>query len=230
MALLKGKYEDIRSKIRAGDIIAFGGKGNFSEIIKWATRATVSHVGIILQSTIVDAPALGTDHYFNQIIESTSLNGKSGVMISRLSDRVATYDGEIWWLPLGAHPRTKVDANLETFYGWCLNQDHKPYDMPQAIKSALDVLDKALGPLSPTLNQEDFTRFFCSELAAAALEKAGAIPEINASEVTPVDLCSFRIFETDYVQIGGATKEIRTYNSVDPQQWAQATGALQAAA
>ena len=91
-------YQDVRPKMKAGDIIAFSGKGNFSEIIKWATRAAVSHVGVILQSKLqIDGePQSGI---FNQIIESTSLNGFSGVIISRLSDRLDTYDGEIWWLP-----------------------------------------------------------------------------------------------------------------------------------
>ena len=86
MPLLQRKYAEIRDKVRAGDIIAFGGKGNFSEIIKWATRASVSHVCIVLQSELRGAEDLGTDGYFNQIIESTSLNGFSGVTISRLSD------------------------------------------------------------------------------------------------------------------------------------------------
>lgn len=93
-------YQDTRPEMKAGDVIAFSGKGNFSEIIKWATRAPVSHVGVILQSKLsIDGdPQSGI---FNQIIESTCLNGFSGVSMSRLSDRLDTYDGEIWWLPLG---------------------------------------------------------------------------------------------------------------------------------
>lgn len=88
-------YQDARPKMKAGDLIAFSGKGNFSEMIKWATRAPVSHVGVILQSKLMieGNPQAG---FFNQIIESTSLNGFSGVTISRLSDRLDTYGGEIW--------------------------------------------------------------------------------------------------------------------------------------
>ena len=230
MPLLQRKYAEIRDKARAGDIIAFGGKGNFSEIIKWATRASVSHVGIVLQSELRGAKDLGTDGYFNQIIESTSLNGFSGVTISRLSDRVDTYPGEIWWLPLGSAARKQVDDNLSGFYGWCLKQDHKPYDMPQAVASAMDALDRVMGPASVTLNNEDFAKFFCSELAAGSLEQVGAIPHVNASEVTPVDLCSFSIYEEDYVQIGGKARQITSYNTIDPRQWARKTGALAAIA
>ena len=42
MQLKMKDYWQIRKEVKPGDIIAFGGKGNFSELIKWATRATVS--------------------------------------------------------------------------------------------------------------------------------------------------------------------------------------------
>ena len=68
MARIKSKYKDVRKKMKPGDVIAFGGKGNFSEIIKWATRSTVSHVGVILQSKLLidKQPQAG---FFNQIID-----------------------------------------------------------------------------------------------------------------------------------------------------------------
>jgi hypothetical protein len=85
----------------------------------------------------------------NQIIESASLNGFRGVNISRLRDRVKTYNGEMWVLRLAAAAREKLRPNQEKFFSWCLNQDHKPYDVPQAIKSALDLMDKAVGAPQP---------------------------------------------------------------------------------
>lgn len=209
-------YQDARAQMKAGDIIAFSGKGNFSEIIKWATRAPVSHVGIILQSKLlIDGdPQSGM---FNQIIESTSLNGFSGVSISRLSDRIATYDGEIWWLPLSQSIWSAM--NKQKFYDFLIHQEHKEYDMPQAIRSALDTLDRTPVIGNTTHNVEDFSRFFCSELVAAGLEAAGAIAEVNASEVTPIDLCTFSIFVSDYYQLKGHRREIRGFNSVNPNGW-----------
>ncbi len=50
MALMEANYQDIRAQIKPGDIIAFSGKGNFSEIIKWATKSEVSHVGVVYES------------------------------------------------------------------------------------------------------------------------------------------------------------------------------------
>lgn len=211
-------YLDARPKMKAGDVIAFSGKGHFSEIIKWATRAPVSHVGVILQSQmLIDGDS--QSGMFNQIIESTSLNGFSGVSISRLSDRLDTYDGEIWWLPLSQNVSDNMDKIK--FYDFLIHQERKEYDMPQAVKSALDALDKIPVLGKPTHNIEDFSRFFCSELVTAGLEAAGAISRINASEVTPVDLCSFSLFESDYFQLKGNRKEIKGYNAIDPTGWGE---------
>jgi len=218
MGLKSAEYQVVRNEMKPGDIIAFSGKGQFSEIIKWATAASVSHVGIIMQSKLLieDQPQAG---FFNQIIESTSLNGFSGVSISRLSDRVATYGGEIWWLPLA----DSVRANLvfKDFYDFLLHQDHKPYDTAQAVKSALDTLDCVPIVGRATHNVEDFSRFFCSELAAAALEAGGAIGSLNASEVTPIDLCMFSIYQDDYFQLKGKKKVIKGHNTLSPDRWGE---------
>lgn len=211
-------YNDARAQMKAGDVIAFGGKGNFSELIKWATRSTVSHVGVILQSRLLIDGQL-QDGMFNQIIESTTLNGFSGVTISRLSDRLDTYEGEIWWLPIRKGIHEAMDK--KKFYDFLIHQDRKEYDTSQAILSALDAFDNlpVIGRL--THNREDFSQFFCSELVSAALEAAGAIKSINASEVTPIDLCTFALFENDYYQLKGDQKEIRGFNTIEPTGWGE---------
>ena len=71
MSLERIEYSEARPMMKPGDVIAFGGKGHFSELIKFATRADVSHVGVILQTRVVDDD---TGRFFNQIIESTSLH------------------------------------------------------------------------------------------------------------------------------------------------------------
>ncbi len=214
MAWKKATYTDVRPKMKPGDIIAFGGKGNFSEIIKMATRAPVSHVGVIMQSRILITGS-NEKRFFNQIIESTTIADKSGVQVNRLSDRLRTYNGEIWWLPLSTAAHQKL--NYTKFYNWCLRQNGKPYDMPQAIKSALDALDNIPFVGGLTHNQEDFAKFFCSELATAALEKGGVIKKINSSEVTPIDLCRFKILKKDYYQIKATKKTIRGHNTQNPE-------------
>ena len=53
MGWQRATYSQVRSEMKPGDVIAFGGKGNFSEIIKWATRSGVSHVAVIMQSKMI---------------------------------------------------------------------------------------------------------------------------------------------------------------------------------
>jgi len=211
-------YEEARHLMQPGDVIAFGGKGHFSEIIKFATFSEVSHVGTILRTQVAGDTS---DRFFNDIIESTSLNGFNGVMVSRFSDRL-TYEGEIWWLPLREELRVN-SFNQQKFFNFLFNQakQRKEYDMPQAIKSALDALDKLpFGVKGPTHNIEDFSKFFCSELVAAGLEVAGVTDDINASEVTPIDLCRWNIYEDTYYQLSGnPDKKIKRYNTLDPIEW-----------
>ena len=219
MTIEQISYSEARKRMKPGDVIAFGGKGHFSEIIKFATFSDVSHVGVILQTKISDDT---TDRFFNQIIESTSLNGFNGVNISRFSDRMDSYDGELWWLPLSKKIREK-SFDQKKFFDFLFNQAklRKKYDMPQAIKSALDALDQLpFGMHGPGYNKEDFSKFFCSELVSAGLEIAGAVGEVNTAEVTPIDLCRWKIYEPKYYQLkGDRNKKISRYNTASPSDW-----------
>lgn len=211
-------YEQVRLEMKPGDVIAFSGKGNLSEIVKLATRSGVSHVGVVLQSSLLidDDPRMG---FFHHIIESASLNGFSGVTVSRLSERIDRYDGAMWWLPLKKSMHAVMDK--EKFFDFLIHQERKAYDIPQVLKSAIDLLDDIPFLNKATYNDEDFSRFFCSELVAAGLEAAGCITHINASEVTPIDLCSFSIYENDYYQIKGIRREIQDFNTIDPTGWGE---------
>ena len=204
-------YHGLRKQIKAGDVIAFGGKGHFSEIIKMATRSPVSHVGVVLQTAALCETG---DRYFNMLIESTKLGNFSGVMINRLSDRLRAYDGEVWWLPVG------LAKSRETqFFDFLFAQDGKPYDMPSALKAGLDALD--FGGNGPTAAAEDYSRLFCSELVAGAFKACGLVSDdINPAEVTPIDLCCWPIYQGPYVRLaGGATVEIPGYGYIGRNPW-----------
>ena len=130
--------------------------------------------------------------------------------------------GEIWWLPLNDGLRQgKFDS--VRFYNFLFNQAQarKGYDVPQALKSAIDNLDELpFGLHGPGYHREDFSRFFCSELVVAGLEKAGTVGSVKASEVTPIDLCRWKIYATTYFQLKGEVdKPISRYNTLDPAAW-----------
>lgn len=219
MTLERMAYQDARSIMKPGDVIAFGGKGHFSDLIKFATRSDVSHVGVVLQTRVVEDD---TGRFFNQVIESASINDFSGVIVSRLSDRLKIYEGEIWWLPLNSRLREEKFDSVR-FYNFLFNQaqERVTYDLPQALKSAVDVFDELPFDLhGPGYNREDFSRFFCSELVAAGLEEAGTVGTVNASEVTPIDLCRWNIYAGTHYQLKGeADKPISRFNTLDPAAW-----------
>ncbi|WP_262691925.1 hypothetical protein [Kordiimonas aestuarii] len=222
MAMHELSYEDARPQMKPGDVIAFSGKGHFSDIIKMVTFSEVSHVGVILQTQIA---SFADGRYFNQIIEAATVRGFSGVNISRFSERMEEYQGAIWWLPIRKDLRADEDAH-KTFYNFLFGhaEARTEYDLPQALKSAADKFDDLPFNMNgPFYNKEDFARFFCSELVAAGLERAGIVDTVNASEVTPIDLCRWAIYEDDYYLLkpdtDGTKPDITRYNRMDPAAW-----------
>lgn len=150
----------------------------------------------------------GSKRYFNEVIESTSLGGKSGVQINRISDRLHAYKGEVWWLPLSSAIRERLE--MGAFWNFLFAQEGKEYDTVQAIKSGIDI--NVLGK-DWVYNDEDYAKFFCSELCAAALKAGGVIDTINASEVTPKDLVQFKLYADQYTQISGESCKIKGFNT-----------------
>ncbi|MBZ2161625.1 hypothetical protein [Alteromonas stellipolaris] len=212
------KYHHIREQMRPGDIIAFGGNSLFSRWTKLTTRSAVTHIAIVMQTKMRDE---ASGRYFNQVMEATVYEGKKGVMTNRLSERVHTYDGDMWWLPLGESARNMFEQNKREFFNFMFAQEGKAYDVLQLFGSAVDALDShpILGSIS--YNQEDFSSWFCSELIAEGLETAGIINSVNASEVTPVDICRFSIFEKRYVQLKGEARPIAGFNTQLADNWGQ---------
>jgi hypothetical protein len=200
-------YSDIREKIQPGDIIAFSGRGWWSRLIKWWTKSTVSHIGIV-EAVISEQKG----NWINQLIESTTLDGFAGVCINRLSARIEQYRGDIWWLPLSDASRAVL--SLDRFGDFLLRQRGKKYDKFGAIRAGVDFLDRFPLLRNLTRSEESFSRLYCSELAAAGLEAGGVLKQVNASEITPDDLCRFKIFGTEYVQLSGKKpRKIIGYNT-----------------
>lgn len=217
MAFKQAIYLDVRKQMQPGDVIAYSGKAGVSNLIKMVLRAGVSHTSVVVQSKLVDNVRDPMAGFLNQVMEATA----HGVQFARLSDHIKQYDGEIWWLPL--HPSLRAQLDLQAFYNFLLHQEHKPYDYAQAVASGVDFADDRFGGLTKT--GQDLARFFCSELVAAALVAARAVPHLNASEVTPIDVCRFKIFADDYYQIkkneGEDAKPIKGWNTLDPTGWGE---------
>lgn len=214
----KVEYKDVRDRMKAGDVIAFGGRAAFSKMVKIVTKSPVSHCATILQTREIEED---TGRYFNQIIEADTNDDYSGVGITRLSKKIKHYDGDVWWLPLNNN-NYKQKFNRKKFYNFLFHQAERKaaYDMNQVFASALDGMDKTpWGSNGPTRNREDFEQFFCSELIAAGFEEAGILPSLNSSEITPADLVRFNLYEGVYLLKGDDSISTSRFNRMDPKGW-----------
>lgn len=203
------RYRKNRVSMQPGDVIAFGGYGFLSRVIKWRTGSPVSHVGILLQTSRVQSKGATAwmPGFFNQIIESTSMDGFTGVAVSRLSHRLDTYAGDVWWLPLSSLARSRFNERI--YFDFMLEQKGKEYDTKQAVFSAIDWLGWF------TRNKEDTAKMFCSELNAAGLKKAGVIrPDVNVSEATPKDVVSWQLYQY-CMQLKGKSRVVPGVCTVD---------------
>tara|TARA_R110000796_G_scaffold121645_3_gene235940 strand:+ start:126 stop:707 length:582 start_codon:yes stop_codon:yes gene_type:complete len=185
--MLLTSYNTVRDQMKPGDLIAFGGMGWLSKIIKFFTMSHVSHVGIVMD---------WQEHGRVMVMESTTLNGVKGVQINRLSERIRHYNGHVWWMPLNRVARKRVSIRALKTFLW--TQDGKKYDTKQAIKSAI-----------PFYTRENSDRMFCSELVAGAYKKSGIATVCNPSEMTPEDVCRLSIFAKTYYQVKMPNGEVQ---------------------
>ena len=195
-------YDKIQNELNPGDVIAFVGNSKFCNLIKSVLDYPISHVGIILSTKHDEYQPLV------KIIESGLVRNFDGVSISNFNDRVIEYFGEIFVLKLNKQARKQFDN--DKFYSWLIAQEGKPYDVKQCISLGLkentyNEYSKFFNStlLNQVKNTEDYNELFCSELVAGGLKVANVLPTINPSEVSPKDLCSYKIFEQNYYQIKG---------------------------
>ncbi len=166
-------------------------------------------MGIILRCD------LQQDLIHPQIMESSPIEGFHGVAISDLEERITNHKGNMWWLPL--RPERRKNLQLDKFQKFLLAQNKKKYDPIQAINSGLSKLHNIPGLGRLTRSRENLDRLFCSELAAAALKAGGALPDINASGITPSQLCQLAIYQSEYHLLKSVEEtQIVAYNSMAP--------------
>lgn len=211
MAIQQSLYGQISDRVKPGDIIAFSGKNRFSRLARLATGSIISHVGIVCE--------IGNGLH---LIESVSFKQKSDsdkdpseLCHKQINSRIDKYNGLVWWLPLSADSRALLSQ--EKLCSFLLSTDSKSYDIPQAIRAVLDMIEENSFFDLSAYKQEDLDTFCCAEMAAAALEAGGVIENINPSAVTPASLCSFKIFAEDYFQLKGRRQKLDGYNGRDPE-------------
>lgn len=159
--------------MKIGDLIAFEGAGKISRLIK-LFAGSPTHVGIIKEIQYKRRRVI--------LQESTSLDGKAGVVESYLSKRIPTYNGRIWWIPMDMMARVK---------------SFNPFSFEKFLRDTMGTKYDSFGALQTVFHclfwvPEDFQKLFCSELVTGALEAAGCTSRTNASRKTPKDVLALK--------------------------------------
>ena len=183
-------YEQYRSQMKTGDLIAFSGNAGFSNVIKWATRSPYSHVGIVVKSNLGsgfgDSILVMESTLQTSVLDANNKTAIKGIQMHWLSKRIELYEGSVSWLTLKRVMEPEKKSAMEAWLRETHNQK-VPYDYLQIYNAGIDWFDE-LG----LTNQPEFSRIFCSELVAKALQIGGVLdPTINASEQTPADVVKF---------------------------------------
>ena len=190
-------FEDVRHRMRPGDVIAFGGRGLVSWVIKLWTGSPVSHVGIVSRVDVQD----GVESV--RLLEATSLNGQCGVQETRLSWHIRHYDGEVWWLPLSdeIHEHAPMSRLVDAVY----NHEGEVYDFWGSLRSP--------GQFDASTRKG---RKFCSQLVAIGLRAIGVLVGCDPASFTPEDIVQLAIYAKTCYQLKGDPVDIPALNTVDP--------------
>jgi len=176
-------YDLIRNEMKTGDVIATADNNWTSKMIRWATKSSTSHVGMVYK----------TGHFI-EILETVKTGWNTArVGVTRLSNLITPNKGErIWWLQL--LPEYRESLNQEKMLACLREQKGKHYDFWQAF-----------GSIMPWKNSNDAGKLFCSEAVGQALTEGNILPyNYNYSEATPKDIISLGIYECP-VQISGVS-------------------------
>lgn len=174
----------------AGDVIAFGGEGLVSEAIERFTASPVSHIGMMVSDSL--------------IIESTTLDGYKGVSIHPFENRLATYQGKVWLLPLSRSCSLSMQLHRTPFLAEAQAWNrHVPYDKKGILRFGLRMV------LHQLHWKDDPSRMFCSDLVTRLLQAGGVLSAaIAPKEQSPEDVCRMPIYGEDYYQLLGAAVEV----------------------
>lgn len=172
--------EQMRAKLKTGDIVLFSGKGGISAGIKWATLSRWSHVGMIVVLPEYDFVTVWESTTLSSLVDLDTKVPHKGVQLVPLSSRIEGYDGEVAVRPLEGISFGESDLkNLMQLRREVSGREYEQ-DQIELIKAAYD------GPLGR--NSEDLTSLFCSELLAEAYQRLGLLSEEKPSnEYTPAD-------------------------------------------
>eukprot|EP00300_Choanocystis_sp_HF-7_P023867 c25253_g1_i1.p1 GENE.c25253_g1_i1~~c25253_g1_i1.p1 ORF type:complete len:905 (-),score=209.27 c25253_g1_i1:120-2834(-) len=222
VALLKAIDEQIMRCVKTGDCIAFSSKSRLAPYTRRMTGSPITHVGSVVvkkgQSDSHWRPVVllyeatlngdGTQDFAMQ--RSHGRRKHLGVWGFSLVERVLSYGGDAWYVPL-KEDCTMSQSQQDVFASFLkrVHMDLVPYDKTQLVTQAFE----RLTGIEIDFRHNDISKLFCSEMVSEALRQAGIaavhdevtngavinpvwhkMAELHSSEMSPVDCCRLPIF------------------------------------
>jgi len=172
--------------VQSGDALFYWGKDDFvSDAIEFVTHGP-SHVATVydLDLTMPDGSKQTEWH----VIESTIINGVSGVQLNTLASRINGYDGAIALAPLS--PRIREFLDWQRLWG-CAN--HKLGVVKYNVLEIGAYLANIALPGALQINKSNPDAVVCSELRAELLQ-AGGLPGLDPFRTPPEALFKMRMY------------------------------------
>jgi hypothetical protein len=173
-------YKTFKHQLQYGDIVLFSGTTPASSLVQIPTNSKWSHIGIVYKEATEVSDVI--------LLESTA---EQGVKLTVLGDKIESYNGDISLRHLNVNRTKSMKRALINLY---IELKGRRYESPniqglaELAKAGQDSLDKRGGH---TLNQEDLSKVFCSELVAEAYQRMGLLSSTNpmypSNEFTPKD-------------------------------------------
>lgn len=160
-------YAAIRPKLKTGDLILAEGKSEISEVIKFFCGPR-SHIGMVITQNGLDAVFLFESTTLSNIKDVESGAFVKGVQLVLLSERIASYNGELYARRLNKPLLPEQIAKITNFRR---EVKGRPYEKNKL--NLVATLFRGFG------TDEDLSSLFCSELVAEAYQEAGLLPDTD---------------------------------------------------
>ena len=171
-------YEDVRSKLKNGDILLYKANRLVDKLIRYATKSEYSHSGIIV--------------WWNERLMVMDARSKTGVVIMPLSRNIARWNGDVEWYTSKKNLSKKDRERMIVF---AQRELGKKYSAWQAFKVYL--YEKFTSIFERRHKNHSSSKLFCSYYVAQIYSSVGLSLTQSKDDcfMSPADIAESKMLE-----------------------------------
>ena len=169
-------YNTYKEIMKTGDCLLWRSHTMIGWLIRFFSKAPVNHAGLIIRPE-------EHGHFRDRRFTIEAL--EQGIILRLLSERLRSFDGEVWLYPL----KDEFDEYRSKIGDWAIEKEGTPYDYGSLFKMIF-------GRVSA-----DMKEFFCSEFCYMAWEENG-LPVNEEKAPRPGDIPELGLFKEPILIIG----------------------------